>query len=369
MEESVSHVLHMNGGTEDSSYAANSLLQRKVISMTRPIIEEAAVGLVSSSNFCGRNLAIADLGCASGPNTLFAMSELIKAVAKVSRELGHESPEFQVFLNDLPGNDFNSVFRSLHGFTEKMKQELGIELPMFFNGVPGSFYGKLFPSDSLHFIHSSYSLHWLSRVPPGLEEMNKGNISVGSSSPSSVSKAYYAQFQRDFSFFLSCRAQELVRGGRIVFTLLGRRCQSPSTMRYFYVHQLLSVVLNQMASEGLVDQGKLDSFNLPTYMPSPTEVESEVQKQGSFAIERLEVWESSWNPYDGEVNLPESRQDAGHNVARCIRAVMEPLLVRQFGPQRKLMDEIFMRYRVILSNWMAEEEANYVNVIVSLSKP
>ncbi|CAI0403328.1 unnamed protein product [Linum tenue] len=130
------------------------------------------MGLVSSSNFSGRNLAIADLGCASGPNTLFAVSELIKALDK-------------------------------HRFTEKMKQELGIELPMFFNGVPGSFYGKLFPSDTLHFIHSSYSLHWLSRVPPGLEEMNKGNISIGRSSPPDVLKAYYTQFQTDFSFFLS----------------------------------------------------------------------------------------------------------------------------------------------------------------------
>ncbi|CAI0542174.1 unnamed protein product [Linum tenue] len=217
--------------------------------MTRPIIEEAAMGLFSSSSFSGRNLAIADLGCASGPNTLFTVSELIKALDKASRKLGHVSLEFQVFLNDLPGNDFNNVFRSLHGSTEEMKQELGIELPMFFNGVPGSFYGKLFPSDSLHFIHSSYSLHWLSRVPPGLEEMNKGNISIGSSSPPGVLKAYYTQFQTDFSFFLSCRAQELVRGGQIIFTLLGRKSQGPSTTPSIHLLELLFVVLNQMASE------------------------------------------------------------------------------------------------------------------------
>ncbi|CAI0392357.1 unnamed protein product [Linum tenue] len=364
----MAHVLHMNGGTEDTSYAANSLLQRKVISMTRPIIEEAAMGLFSSSSFSGRNLAIADLGCASGPNTLFTVSELIKALDKASRKLGHVSLEFQVFLNDLPGNDFNNVFRSLHGFTEEMKQELGIELPMFFNGVPGSFYGKLLPSDSLHFIHSSYSLHWLSRVPPGLEEMNKGNISIGSSSPPGVLKAYYTQFQTDFSFFLSCRAQELVRGGQIIFTLLGRKSQGPSTTPSIHLLELLFVVLNQMASEGLIDQEKLDSFDLPFYMPSPMEVETEIQKQGSFTIKRLEVWESNWNPHDMEVNLPETLQDGGHNVARCIRAVMEPQLVSQFALQRKIVDEVFMRYRVILSNWMCEKEALYVNITVSLTK-
>ncbi|CAI0392356.1 unnamed protein product [Linum tenue] len=296
----MAHVLHMNGGTEDTSYAANSLLQRKVISMTRPIIEEAAMGLFSSSSFSGRNLAIADLGCASGPNTLFTVSELIKALDKASRKLGHVSLEFQ--------------------------------------------------------------------VPPGLEEMNKGNISIGSSSPPGVLKAYYTQFQTDFSFFLSCRAQELVRGGQIIFTLLGRKSQGPSTTPSIHLLELLFVVLNQMASEGLIDQEKLDSFDLPFYMPSPMEVETEIQKQGSFTIKRLEVWESNWNPHDMEVNLPETLQDGGHNVARCIRAVMEPQLVSQFALQRKIVDEVFMRYRVILSNWMCEKEALYVNITVSLTK-
>ncbi|CAI0392351.1 unnamed protein product [Linum tenue] len=251
--------------------------------MTQPIIEEAAMGLVSSSNFSGRNLAIADLGCASGPNTLFAVSELIKALDKVRRKLGHVSLEFQVFLNDLPGNDFNSVFRLL-------------------------------------------VLSELKGARTGARRANS-------------------------------------------FCIIGKESQGPSTVQCIYLLELLSDVLNQMAFDGLIDQTKLDSFNLPIYMPSPMEVQVEVQKQGTFTIERLEVWESSWNPHEGEVDLPESLQDGGRNVARCIRAVMEPLLVRQFGPQRKIMDEIFLRYGVILSNWMAMEEANYVNVIVSLTKP
>ena len=36
--------------------------------------------------------------------------------------------------------------------------------PCLFSGTPGSFYGRLFPSNSLHFVHSSYSLQWLSQV-------------------------------------------------------------------------------------------------------------------------------------------------------------------------------------------------------------
>lgn len=137
--------------------------QQKVISMTKPITEEAIVGHYCNS-FSTR-LVIADLGCSSGPNTLFVVSELVKTVHHVCRILGQNSPEFQVFLNDLPGNDFNSIFKSLPSFQQKLRDEMGAGFgPCFFTGVPGSFYGRLFPSKSLHFVHSSYSLQWLSEV-------------------------------------------------------------------------------------------------------------------------------------------------------------------------------------------------------------
>ncbi|KAB1201919.1 Salicylate carboxymethyltransferase [Morella rubra] len=136
--------------------------QQKVISMTKPIREEAITDLYCRTS--PRSLVIADLGCSSGPNTLFVVSELIKAVDKLREELGRQSPEYQVFLNDLPGNDFNTVFKSLPSFRKKMSYELGTGAgPCFFSGVPGSFYGRLFQSKSLHFVHSSYSLQWLSQ--------------------------------------------------------------------------------------------------------------------------------------------------------------------------------------------------------------
>jgi len=139
------------------------VMQQKAISLAKPIREEAITSLYCSR--LPRSLAIADLGCSSGPNTLFVVSEVIKTVEQLCRKLNHKSPEYRVFLNDLPGNDFNNIFMSIHSFKEKLQTEVegGIG-PCYFSGVPGSFYARAFPNQSLHFVHSSYSLQWLSKV-------------------------------------------------------------------------------------------------------------------------------------------------------------------------------------------------------------
>ncbi|KAK7859832.1 salicylate carboxymethyltransferase [Quercus suber] len=65
--------------------------------------------------------------------------------------------------------------------------------------------------------------------------INKGNIYLASTSPPSVLRAYYEQFQRDFSMCLNCRAEELMAGGGMVLTFLGRRSEDPSSKECCYI--------------------------------------------------------------------------------------------------------------------------------------
>ncbi|CAL1353218.1 unnamed protein product [Linum trigynum] len=368
----VAKVLRMNPGIEETSYAMNSLLQQKVIRMTKPITEEAIRKLLyTTTSTVPAKLAIADLGCSSGPNSLLVVSDLIKTVGRLCDEQAHcQYPEFQVFLNDLPGNDFNTIFRSVQSFQKKLNSEYS----MFINGVPGTFYGRLFPTNSLHFVHSSYSVHWLSRLPRGLEE-NKGNIYMARSSPEGVLEAYYGQFRSDFGSFLKCRAVELVEGGRMVLTFIGKRSGERLSEEYCYTWELMSTALNQMASQGMIDQEKLDSFNIPLYTPSPAEVAAEVKKQGSFAIDRLEVSEVSWDACSDDelmisgTGVGHARNGVvGYNVAKFIRAVAEPLLVSHFNAGGEVIDEVFRRYAAVVSERMANEKTRYVNVTASLTK-
>ncbi|CAJ2646455.1 unnamed protein product [Trifolium pratense] len=368
----VAQVLHMNGGIGETSYANNSILQKKVLSLTKEMRDEAIKNLCCIT--FPKRLGIADLGCSSGPNTLFVISEVIKLVEKLCKEQNHESPEYQVFLNDLPGNDFNNIFKSLDKFKEKLNDEFegGNGPACFFNGVPSSFYGRIFPTKSLHFIHSSYSLQWLSQVPKGVEN-NKGNIYMANTSPENVLKAYYEQFQRDFSLFLKCRAEELVERGRMVLTILGRKSDHKYSKECCYIWELLAVALNEMVLEGIIMEEQMDTFNIPQYTPSPSEVRLEVLREGSFTIDCLEVTTVHWNAYDDfndvdfeSDDLSKPFIDGAYNVTNCMRAVAEPLLVSHFG--EAIIEEVFGRYLEILVDRMSKEQTEFINVSISMTK-
>ncbi|KAI9075272.1 hypothetical protein K1719_042773 [Acacia pycnantha] len=357
----VASLMHMNGGIGEASYANNSLLQQKVMSITKPIRDEAIRSIYNGK--LPKSLAIADLGCSLGPNTLFMTREFIETMEMLCRELNHESPEYIIFLNDLPGNDFNNIFKSLECFKQNLSTRVvgGIG-KCYITGLPASFYERILPTSSLHFVHSSYSLHWMSQVPKGIEN-NKGNICMASTSPLDVRNSYYHQFQRDFSLFLKCRARELVEGGRMVLTLQGRSTSSPLSNESCYIWELLVEALNDMVLEGIIKEDQIDSFNIPLYYPSPSELQLEIEKEGSFTLNRLEVFEVSWKASCGEEHNDNSD---GYKVGQMIRAVAEPLLVSHFG--EAIIDDVFHRYQHILADHMSKEKALFLNLAVSLTK-
>jgi len=141
------------------------LLQRKVASMVKPILEDTVKRLMSnfSSERCWK---VADLGCSSGPNSLFFVSNMLSIMDNVSMSINHRKPRvFQIYMNDLFGNDFNTIFKLIPDFFQRIHEEKNDNHGRcFIHATPGDFYGRLFPDDYIHFFHSSYSLHWLSQV-------------------------------------------------------------------------------------------------------------------------------------------------------------------------------------------------------------
>lgn len=139
-------------------------MQRKVAMKVKIILEENVKRMMSNINIesCCK---IADLGCSSGPNALITMSNILNIMYNASLSLNKRVPRvFQIYLNDLFGNDFNSIIKLIPDFYQSIHQEKrGNFGKCFIHATPGSFYGRLFPDNYIHFFHSSYSLHWLSQ--------------------------------------------------------------------------------------------------------------------------------------------------------------------------------------------------------------
>ncbi|KAL6346363.1 hypothetical protein AAG906_033159 [Vitis piasezkii] len=352
--------LHVNAGNGEISYANNSLAQKKIILKARAFLEEAIRDRFVSAGFPSC-VKLAELGCSSGTNALLAISEIIDTIHEMSQRINCESPEFQVFLNDLPETDFNNIFKSLPAFYEGLMKEKGGKLGnCFVTGMPGSFYGRIFPTRSLDFVHSSASVHWLSQVPAGLKN-NKGHIYMANTCRPDVLKAYTKQFQRDFTMFLGLRSEEIKPGGRMVITITGRSIEDPSSKDCCDLWELLAKSLLDMLADGLVEEADVDSFNLPMYNPFEGEVKALIEEEGSFNLDKLETFEASWDPYD-DSDKPRS----GQNVANCIRSATEPMLATHFGDA--IIPDLFARYANRVADHLSMEKGHHFLVVFSLTK-
>ncbi|KAM3189265.1 hypothetical protein ACQJBY_067901 [Aegilops geniculata] len=362
--------VRMVTGNGENSYAANSRLQEKAILETRPVLRKAIQEVCTSLSARRSTMVVADLGCSSGPNTLSFISEVIGAVRSCTRKSEEErrTVEVQFFLNDLPGNDFNLVFRSLEQFEDLGGKDT---TPFYVAGLPRSYYRKLFPSRSVHFFHSSYSLMWRSKVPEELSScthLNEGNIYIGKTTPPMVIKLFQKQFKKDFELFLTLRFKELVSGGRMLLTFLGRKNEEMMTHgEVGTLYELVAESLLSLVLKGRVEKEKLDSFNVPYYTPTVKEVRELINKSRLFDIEHARLFESNWDPQDdsdGDVVLDYA--GSGANVANCIRAVMEPLIVDHFGED--IIDDLFVVFASIVAKHLEKAKAKYPIIVLSLKK-
>ncbi|MED6107569.1 hypothetical protein PIB30_015318 [Stylosanthes scabra] len=279
----------------------------------------------------------------------------------------HEPLAFQFFLNDQFQNDFNNIFESLPHFYESVKEEKGERLgSCFVNATPGSFHGRLFPNNSIEFFHSASSVHWLSQAPKGLAKgtglINKGNIYITSTSPPEVYQAYLDQFQHDFCAFLRSRAEELVQGGGMFLSLFGRDQSSEIVSPY----GILGSALNDMVSEGLIEEAKLDSVNMPRYGATAEEVIQVIESEGSFTLQKLEAVSYPWDEGMNKNNGNHDTDMSADLFARHQRATAEPMIKAEFG--EGIIDELFLRYRKKLVMKLDEEKLEYTILVMFMTK-
>ncbi|XP_010552050.1 PREDICTED: probable S-adenosylmethionine-dependent methyltransferase At5g38780 [Tarenaya hassleriana] len=325
----------MMGGDGPHSYIRNSTYQKAAIESVKTSAKKAILAKLDlkTSIFNLSSYRIADFGCSVGPNTFDVIENIIETIKLKHQQdetnrNNHENLEFHVFFNDQSDNDFNTLFKTLPRYH--------IDREVFACGVPGSFFGRVFPRNSLHIGHTSYSIHWLSEAPEDVCNQNsqawKKNIQC-TNLVEEVTEAYKKQFKKDMGAFIEARAQELVPGGLMI--ILGLCLPDGVQMIRTWkgvVHEMIRDCLVDMAKSGITSVEKVESFNLPVYFPQFSELKEVIEQNGCFTIEIME-----------EVKHPmEDMLLSNDFITSSYRAIFHGVIEEHFGGG--VIDELFDRF-------------------------
>ncbi|KZV45217.1 benzoate carboxyl methyltransferase-like, partial [Dorcoceras hygrometricum] len=116
---------------------------------------------------------------------------------------------------------------------------------------------------------------------------------------------------------------------------------------------------------GLLEKDNLYSFNMPVYFPCQQEVESIINHEGSFEIEKIVSFLVCWDANEVIDELPFDKNRSGKLVADSFRAFMEPLLVSHFGKFINC-DVLFERFAEKMAEHLAKEKSAYYMLSISL---
>ena len=127
----------------------------------------------------------------------------------------------------------------------------------------------------------------------------------------------------------------------------------------------------QCFSQGIIEEEKVDSFNAPYFSPSLEEVKQEIEREGSFSIRTLDLFEASWDAAHGSQQTKQEAAALGEithakRMAKGVRAVLESMLESHFG--EGIMEELFSRYTSLLEGYYSKNKPQVTNIVIALTR-
>lgn len=266
--------------TDSSFYSAATRLQAAGLASAISVFERAAAAVPLPSP--PQPIVVADYGAANGLNSLLPIGAVLAVLRNRTR------PEHSVLVahTDRPDNDFTALFHTLENDPDTYLRK---DRAVFATAVGRSFYSQILPSNSVNLGWSSWAIHWLSRVPCGIE----GHIQVDYCSDEDVRAAYAKQAAHDWHEFIAFRGRELCPGGRMVVMTLAIGEDGDAGFR-----PLLAAItdgLDDLTADGLLTADEVSRMCVPTVGRRKTDFTAPFAPSGRFEgleIEHLDVFDA-----------------------------------------------------------------------------
>ena len=115
--------------------------------------------------------------------------------------------------------------------------------------------------------------------------------------------------------------------------------------------------------QGMIQEGKLDKFNIPLYLAGVEEVRELVEAEGSFVLHRLQTFTVDWS-----VHMTEDLDKRTEFFTGFMRAAFESLLANAFG--EAIIDDFFFKFKMrVRGHIIAGQPIEYLNcLLVSMTR-
>ena len=310
-------------------YGRHSLAQHSAGGFGLPGLERAARAAARARG--ADPVVVADLGAAGGRNELQPMTVAIETL----RDAGVTAP-ITVVHTDIPTNDFSALFE-----TVEHDPDTYLRLDDVYTLAAGrSFYGRIFPSESLTLAWSAIAVHWISRVPMPIHGHVYSPFATGE-----VRDAFREQSAADWRVFLESRAAELRPGAEMV--VVGGANQDDGRSGAEALMDALDAAIRAEVASGALTQDEYDRMSIPTWNRTLAEFTAPFQGD-ALGLTLLES-ELDFAPdaYLAAYREDHDAQKFGTAVSGFLRAFTEPSLfgglARAAGAASTIANRVYAR--------------------------
>lgn len=352
----------------DGYYSTVTKGAKDVIDSAIPLIIDAISRLPDRAP--ALPFTFSDMGCADGGTSL----DLVRQAIGTARARWPKRP-ISVVYTDQPRNDFNSLFRIVHGLTP-LPSYLDQAEDVYVLASATSFYRRILPAATLDLGFSATAMHWLSRKPCDISD----HIHAVGASGAELA-AFAEQGRRDWETILLQRASELAPGGRLVLVNFvkdeaGRYLGNTGGINMF---DTFNELWRRFAAEGVIGTEEYVRMTLPQYYKTVDEFTRPLTDTGSAVYRaglRLEQSETRIVPcpFAAEFRRHGDAARFAREYIPTLRSWTESTFLGALSPDRPAEERqgIIDRYYRAYEDLVRENPANHgmdcVHIYMTIAK-